>query len=71
MMTALLHGPWTYSRDRGELCHDLVIGQVAQDVQVQPTFREPLGEVAERGDISPREAGHAEQGGIDGQQFCR
>ena len=49
----------------------LVIGQVGQDVRVQPTVREPLGEIAERADLPPGEPGLAELGGIDCEQFGR
>ena len=64
-----LHGPGTYPRDRGELRHELLVRQRAQDVRVQPAVREPLGEVAERADLPPGEPGLAELAGIDLQQF--
>src|SRR6266581_7425135 len=64
-----LHGPGTYPRNRGELCHELVVWQPAQDVRVQPAVRQPPGEVAERADLPPREPGLAELAGIGSQQL--
>ena len=64
-----LHGPGTDSRDRGELRHELLVWQRAQDVRVQPAVRKPLGEVAEVCDLPPGEPGLAELAGIDLQQF--
>src|SRR5215469_4091953 len=52
-----LDGPRAYPRDRGELGDQLVIGQAAEGVLVQPAVREPLGEVAERVDLPPRQPG--------------
>src|SRR6266849_6922335 len=65
-----LHGPGTYPRNRGELCHELVVWQPAQDVRVQPAVRQPPGEVAERADLPPRKPGLAELAGIDSQQLA-
>src|SRR5216684_2535629 len=54
------HGPGTYPRNRGELAHELIVWQPAQDLGVQPAVRQPRGEVAERADLPPREPRLAE-----------
>ena len=64
-----LHGPGTYPRDCGELSHELVVGQTAQDVWVQSAICQPRGEVAERADLPPGESRLAEPVGIHAQQF--
>ena len=64
-----LHGPRADPGNRGELGDDLVVGQPAQDVRVQPAVGEALGEVAQRADLPPGEAGLAERGRVDPQQF--
>ncbi len=64
-----LHGPRAYPRYRGELRHELVVGQAAQDVRVQPAVRQPPGQVAQRADLPPRQPGRAQLAGIDAQQL--
>src|SRR5712691_11879265 len=49
-----LHGPGTYPGNDRELRHDLVVGQAAQDIRVQPAVRHALGEVAECVGLPPR-----------------
>jgi hypothetical protein len=66
-----LHGPGAYSRNCGELCHEVVVWQAAQDVRVQPAIRQPLGEVTECVDLPPRESGFAKLVRIYGQQRGR
>ncbi len=63
-----LHGQGVYPRNCGEVGHELVVGQAAQDVRVQAAVRHALGEVAECADLPPREPGLAELAGIDAQQ---
>jgi hypothetical protein len=41
-----LHSPRAYPRNLGELCDDLLVGQCAQRVDVQPAVGQPFGEVA-------------------------
>jgi putative heme transporter len=65
-----LHGPRAYPRDGGELRQEFVVRQAAQHVSVQAAVHQALGEVAERGDLPPRQPGLAELAGIDAQQFC-
>ena len=64
-----LHGPRTYPRNGGELRQEFVVGQGAQHVSVQAAVHQALGEVAERGDLPPRQPGLAELAGIDAQQL--
>jgi hypothetical protein len=64
-----LHGPGTYPRDRGELGHELVVGQAAQDAWVQLAVRHAPGEVSQRVDLPPGEPGRAELGRIYAKQF--
>ena len=64
-----LHGPRADPGNGGELGDELVVGQAAQHVLVQPAVRQPLGEVAERADLPPRQPGLAELAGIYAQQF--
>jgi len=64
-----LDGPGAYPGDGGELGHELVVRQGAQHLLVQPSVRHPFGQVAERADLPPRQAGLAELAGVDGQQF--
>src|SRR6266545_684240 len=45
--------------------------QGAQHVRVQPAVRYPLGQVAQRADLPPGQAGLAELAGIYSQQFGR
>ena len=49
----------------------LVVGQAAQHVRVQPAVRHAPGEVAQGGDLPPGQPGLAELAGVDGQQFGR
>ena len=58
-----LHGPGTDPGYRGELSHELVVRQTAQDVDVQSTVRQPLGEVAECADLPPGQSRLAEPSG--------
>ena len=48
-----LHGPGTYPRNCGELCHEIVVWQAAQDAGIQPAIRQSLGEVTECVDLAP------------------
>ena len=64
-----LHGPRADAGNRGELGQQLIVGQGGQYVLVQPAVRHPLGQVAQRADLTPGQAGLAELAGIDGQQF--
>src|SRR5229473_4374290 len=64
-----LHGPGTYPRNRGELAHELIVWQPAQDLGVQPAVRQPRGEVAERADLPPREPRLAELARNGSQQL--
>ena len=64
-----LHRPGPDARDRGQLGQELVVGQAAQGVRVQLAVGQPLGQVAERADLPPREPRLAEPGGIEGQQL--
>ena len=64
-----LHGPRTDTRNSGELGDQLLVGQANQLVKVQPTVRQPLGEVPERADLPPRQPGRAQLAGVYGQQF--
>jgi hypothetical protein len=41
-----LHGPGTYPGNLAELGDDVLVGQCAQRVSVQPAVGQPLGEVA-------------------------
>jgi hypothetical protein len=66
-----LHGPRADAGNRGELGQQLIVGQGDQGVRVQPTVRHSLGQVAQRADLTPGQAGLAEPAGIDGQQFGR
>jgi hypothetical protein len=61
-----LYRPRAYPRNGGELCDELVVAQAAQGVLVQAAVGQPLGEVAERADLPPRQPGLAERAGIDG-----
>jgi hypothetical protein len=45
-----LYGPGTDSRDRGELRHEFLVWQRAQDVRVQPAVRKPSWSVRHRGE---------------------
>ena len=67
MAPCTVHGPMP--GNGGELGHELIVGQGAQHVLVQPAVRHPLGQVAERADLAPGQPGLAELAGIDGQQF--
>ena len=64
-----LHGPRTYAGDGGEFCQQLIVGPRTQHVRVQAAVGQPLGEVAERADLPPRESCLAQLSGIDLQQF--
>ena len=55
-----LSRPWANPWDLRERGDDLVVGQLAQGVGVQSTVGEALGEVAQGGDFSPRQASLAE-----------
>jgi hypothetical protein len=68
-----LHRPRAYSRDGGELGHQLLVRQAAQRARVQPAVRHPPGQVPERADLPPREPGRAELLRLHAQQVggCR
>jgi hypothetical protein len=55
-----LHGPRANAGDGGELGHQLLVRQLAQDIAVQPAVRHPPSQVPERADLPPREPGRAE-----------
>jgi hypothetical protein len=48
-----LHGPRADPGDGRQLGEDLVVGQAAQPVCVQPAVGEPLRQVAQRADLPP------------------
>jgi hypothetical protein len=64
-----LHGPRADARDRGQLGHQLIIGQTGQGVRVQPAVRQPPGEITERADLPPGQPGLAQLIGIGVQQL--
>ena len=47
--------PRTDPGDRGERSDEIVVGQCRQGLLVQPAIRQPLGEVAQRVDLPPRQ----------------
>ena len=55
-----LHGPRADPGDRGELGQEIIVGQGAQHVLVQPAVGQPAGQVAQRADLPPGQPGLAE-----------
>src|SRR6185312_6418104 len=64
-----LHGPGADPGNGGELVQQLVVGQAAEHVLVQPAVRQASGEVAQGGDLPPGQPSLAEPGGVYRQQF--